>query len=346
MIDFHQIHKIALFRALQLGDLLCVIPAVRALRQQLPHASITLIGMPWAATLVKRFPAYFDRFEPFPGYPGLPEQPYSVYDIVPFITRMQQEKFDLVLQLQGNGTVVNPLVELFGGRYTAGFYQAANYRPPSGLFMEYPTHVHEICRHLLLMQHLGVSHQGTHLEFPIATDDERAFATLQLPLRPGNYVCIHPGSRAAWRQWPPSAFARMADRCAELGYDVVLTGTPDEMPTVMQVSQTMQHEPLVVAGKTSLGALGVLLRQAKLLLSNCTGVSHIASALGTPGVIISMDGEPRRWGPLNHHLLTTVDWTQTPDMGLVEEHLMAKLSAATPLDKQRFDGVQYVFQNG
>ena len=347
MINFQHIRKVAVLRALQLGDLLCAIPAIRALRRQVPHAVITLIGLPWADAFVRRFAHYFDRFEPFPGYPGLPERSYSVRDIASFITKMQDESFDLVLQLQGNGSIVNPLVALFGGKYTAGYYQGAGYSPSDDLFIEYPSHAHEVYRHLLLMQHLNIPQQGTQLEFPITGEDKDAFTALQLPIRAGDYVCIHPGSRGAWRQWPPSAFARMADHCAALGYDIVITGTADEMPLVMEVSRSMRHKPIITAGKTSLGALALLLKQARAVLSNCTGVSHIASALNIPGVIISMDGEPKRWGPLNHHTLSTIDWTHTPDMDLVEEQLTSKLKTAiSPLDQQRFNSVDYVFQSG
>ena len=69
--------KIAVLRALQLGDLLCAIPAIRALRHAYPHTEITLLGLPWAKSLVERFPNYFNRFILFPGYPGLPEQTYD-----------------------------------------------------------------------------------------------------------------------------------------------------------------------------------------------------------------------------------------------------------------------------
>ncbi|HWJ30563.1 MAG TPA: hypothetical protein VNS32_28780, partial [Flavisolibacter sp.] len=60
------IKKIAIFRALQLGDMLCAIPAFRALRKSFPDAEITLLGLPWAKMLVESFPVYLDHFIHFP----------------------------------------------------------------------------------------------------------------------------------------------------------------------------------------------------------------------------------------------------------------------------------------
>jgi ADP-heptose:LPS heptosyltransferase len=58
--------RTAIFRALQLGDMLCSVPALRALRRAAPHAHIALIGLPWARVFVDRYPALLDELIVFP----------------------------------------------------------------------------------------------------------------------------------------------------------------------------------------------------------------------------------------------------------------------------------------
>lgn len=308
------IQKIAIFRALQLGDLLNVVPAVRALRVAFPDAEIVLLGLPWAAGFVRRFDRYFDRWIHFPGYPGLPEQEYDAVAFADFLQEMRAEEFDLLLQMQGSGTIVNDLLAGFGARLLAGFHNAES-RMESAFFVEYPKLAHEIRRHQALMEHLGIPRAGDELEFPLTAADEEELLRLGLPLEAGRYVCIHPGSRGMWRQWPPAYFAMVADICAESGMDIVVTGTADERDIAREVIGHLHHPAIDVTGLTSVGAMGVLLRDASLLVSNCTGVAHMAAALRTPSVVISMDGEPYRWGALDHRLHRTIDWTAGAEVG-------------------------------
>lgn len=327
----NQVKKIAVFRALQLGDLLCSIPAVRALRNAYPKAEITLLGLPWAASLLHRFPDYFDNFIHFPGYPGLPEQPFDDAAFVDFQLQMKEEKFDLLLQMQGNGTIVNPLMFDLGATHVAGFHNQDSH-VDSPLFMNYPEGISEIERHIALMQHLGIPSQGTAMEFPILSQDVEEVKRLCLPIMEKSYVIIHPGSRGSWRQWPPQCFALMADYCIEKGYTVLITGTQAEEVITTEVRKCMRHAAIDLTGKTSVGAVGLLIKDAYMLVANCTGVSHIAAATETPSVIISMDGEPDRWGPLNTKLHKTINW-------LKEQHLDQVLEAANMLLDQRTESV-------
>lgn len=307
---------IAVLRALQLGDLLCTVPALRSLRAACPEAHIALIGLPWAREFVARYAGYVDEFIEFPGFPGLPERTVETQAIPAFLTSMQQRHFDLVLQLHGSGHYTNEIVMLLGAGMTAGFYQPPEYCPDEDLFMAYPDELPEVLRHLALLRHLGMPTQGEDLEFPLTDADREAFVAMReaASLTPKTFVCVHPGGRGHNRRWAPESFGIVADRLAREGYDIVMTGTAEERDIVKAAIAAMQSEVINLVGRTNLGTMGMLLSRARLLLANDTGVSHLAAALKVPSVILCVGSDPNRWSPLDRHQhrvlsgrMTTID---------------------------------------
>jgi ADP-heptose:LPS heptosyltransferase len=295
-------NSIVVFRALQLGDLICTVPAFRAIREAYPAARITLVGLPWAQLFVRRYSAYIDDFIEFPGYPGLPEIPPRLGKIPDFFREIQKKHFDLAIQMHGSGSYVNSIVAIFNAKQTAGFYREGDYRP-SDLFMPYPEGEHEIRQSLKLLSFLGIPLRGEDLEFPILAEDDEQFRQLSDAFHLKNdYVCIHAGSRLLSRRWGQKNFARVADGIHGMGFQVVLTGSQDEKEMVDEVESQMKCSAVNVAGKTSLGVLAALVRSARLLVCNDTGVSHIAAAMKTPSVVIVTGSDPKRWAPLNNRL--------------------------------------------
>ncbi|MFM8322530.1 MAG: glycosyltransferase family 9 protein [Chloroflexota bacterium] len=296
-----EIQRIAVFRALQLGDSLCAVPAWRALRGAFPQAHITLIGLPWAQGFVHRFSHLFDDFVAFPGLPGFPERSPDLYEFPFFLGRVQRRQFDLALQMHGDGSLSNSLVGLFAARFSGGFYLPGAFQLDPDLSLPYPQHEPEVWRHLRLVERLGLPLRGDGLEFPLFAEDRRALAALPgaAALQPDRYAVLHPGARAEQRRWPAENFARVADALAERGLAVVLTGAPSEAPLTRAVSARMHVPAIDLAGATSLGGLAALLDGARLLVSNDTGVSHLAAALQTPSVVLYLASDPERWAPLD-----------------------------------------------
>jgi ADP-heptose:LPS heptosyltransferase len=311
-----QFKKIAIFRALQLGDLLCAMPALKNLRLACPDAEIVFIGLPSSRKLIERYADLFDRFIEFPGFPGLPEREFNEEGFASFQRQMNLEAFDIILQMHGSGSIVNAMLGKMSGSLLGGFSLDRTELEGNPLLMPYPGSGHESLRHIALMEHLGVPIETTEMFFPLHEND---FSAMDRSAINENYICMHCGSRGAWRQWPPASFAKLADYCIKEGYEIVLTGSANELELIDQVSALMKGKPVVMAGKTDLGALGALLKGAKGLIANCTGVSHMAAALKVHSVIISMDGEPGRWGPLDVSRHRTIDWTKTPDYNLVKQ---------------------------
>lgn len=295
--------RVAVFRALALGDMLCAVPSLRALRTALPKAHIVLVGLPWARDFVRRYGQYLDGFLEFPGYPGLEERIANIGQIPGFLHAAQQARFDLAIQMHGSGLLTNSLTALFGARHTAGFYLPGHWCPDPERFLAYPEQEPEVRRPIRLMEFLGIPACGDDLEFSVRDED---YETLQaIPqarrLQPGTYVCIHPGASRAIRRWKTERFAAVADALAQNGLKVVITGSLAEAELAEAVRRQMKMPAVSLAGRTSLGALAALLSAARLVVCNDTGVSHLAAALRVPSVITLLSSDPLRWAPLDAH---------------------------------------------
>lgn len=329
--------NIAVFRALQLGDMLCSVPALRALRQALPHAHITLIGLPNATGFVQRFSRYLDELMVFPGMPGMPEQTAREYALPTFYADARARRFDLAIQLHGSGGLTNPIVQQLGARHCAGFVpqeqgrtQAADTaqgtaRPrhigcsPADyrFFMPWPDHLPEILRYTALMHHLGIPVDSTELEFPLSAEDHAGAIQLlkDRKLEPHRTVLVHPGARLPSRRWPVQRFAQVAGRLAAQGWQIAITGSQDERPITQELLATLHDmtdaPPVDLTGATSLGVLAALVARCRLVVTNDTGMSHVAAAVQTPSVVVASGSDVNRWAPLNRQRHTVL-WQDMP----------------------------------
>jgi ADP-heptose:LPS heptosyltransferase len=206
--------------------------------------------------------------------------------------------------MQGNGLVSNGFTALLGARRTAGFTMPGVYTPDETMFMPYPADEPEPRRHLLLMEFLGIPAQGDDLEWPVSARDEADFAAVEdlAALPEGSFAVVHAGARDPLRRWPAERFAAATDWIAGRGLLPVLTGTEEERGLVSDVSGRMAAAHLDACGRLSLGGMGVLLSRARLVVSNDTGISHLAAAGRVPSVVIFSASDRGRWAPLDGEL--------------------------------------------
>jgi ADP-heptose:LPS heptosyltransferase len=279
-----------------LGDLLCTLPALRALRWRLPRAHIGLVTFAEMAAVVERMRPYVDELIPFPGVSGIPERPPRTADLPRFFADARARGFDLALQMYGANAAADRVTAALGARRIGGFLA----RGDPATTMPYPTDVHEVHRHLRLMRRLGADSGDDRLSFPITRADRRIAGALAPP-----YVLIHPGATSPARRWPPERFAAVGDALAARGLRVGIVGTAAERTLARCVAALMRAPALGLAGETTLGELAALLEGAVLLVGNDSGPAHLAAAVGTRSVTVFLSGDTVRWAhdPRRHRIV-------------------------------------------
>jgi len=120
---------------------------------------------------------------------------------------------------------------------------------------------------------------------------ERALARLGLENK--RVAVLFPGSGAASKNWPAENFAVLSDLLP-----------PRLQPLVVVGPAELSIEPLFIArgavrlGHQPLSTVAGLARMAAGFVGNDSGVSHLAAAVGAPGVVIFGPTNPERWRPL------------------------------------------------
>jgi ADP-heptose:LPS heptosyltransferase len=295
------VERVAIVRLrVGLGDVLVTVPALRALRSARPDVSVSFVSWPEVRPVVFRFPELVDEFLDFPGHPGLPDRPAgSEAAWHRFVAEARSRRFDVAVQLYGARPAANDVTASLGAVVAGGFVSPGSWPADPATHIEYPTSAHEVDRHLLALEHLGVAGGRRHLEFPISPAERRAGDALlrSHALQAGRYAVLHPGATAASRRWPPGRFAAVGDELRRSGLRIVVSGRPSESAATAAVAEAMERDALDLCGATDVGTFAVLLERAAVVVTNDSGPAHLAAAVGAPSVTIFLAGDPARWAP-------------------------------------------------
>ncbi|WP_241268067.1 glycosyltransferase family 9 protein [Streptomyces chrestomyceticus] len=268
--------RILVLRALGLGDLLTAVPALRALRTAHPLHELVLaapsrLGEAAAATGV------VDRLLPA----SAPARG------VPQVIHWTGPPPAVAVDLHGNGPASHlPLQALRPARLLA-YAHPATPRIAGPVWRE---DEHERSRWCRLLTWYGI---------PADPEDLRIGAPPGPSPAPGAVV-VHPGADAAARRWPPERFAAVAHALHRAGHRVVVTAGAGEGPLARQVAAQAGLPPSAVLGGAAdvpFGELAALVAGARAVIVGDTGLAHLASALGTPSVVLFGPVAPRLWGP-------------------------------------------------
>jgi ADP-heptose:LPS heptosyltransferase len=300
--------QVLVLRALGLGDFLTGVPALRAVRRALPGHEVVLAA-PRVLDPLVRLAGVADRQLYTSGL-----EPIAWGGAAP----------DVVVNLHGRGPQSHRLLQgLHPGRLVAFDCAAAGHHGPTWRPEEHERD--RWCR--LLEESVQVRCDPEELQL------RRPAVNAPAP----GAVVVHAGAAYPSRRWPADRFAAVARALADQGHRVVLTGDPAEVLLADEVRRLAGlPEDAMLAGRTDLTALAAQVAAASLVICGDTGVAHLASAYGTPSVVLFGPVAPDRWGPPSsglHRVLWHGDgtgdpWGSLPDPALLRIGAEEVLSAA------------------
>ena len=259
-------------RALGLGDLLTGVPVLRALADAFPGHPV-LLACPAALAPLARLSGAVDEVVPTAGLANGPLRPRLHHAAV-------------AVNLHGRGPESHQLLLATAPERLVGFAHPAV--PASAGAPRWRADEHEVTRWCRLLTESGIPAEEGRLDLdppPGPAPADAAGATL-----------VHPGAGSPARRWPPERFAAVARAEHGKGRPVLISAGPREAGLARAIAAAAGLPAAVRTGGDVL-ALARLVAAAGRVVCGDTGVAHLATALGTPSVVLFGPVSPASWGP-------------------------------------------------
>jgi ADP-heptose:LPS heptosyltransferase len=285
--------NLVIYRALGLGDLLTAVPALRALARAYPDHHRVLAAP-----------------RPLAGIAGLTGAIDEVAGTAPLgALPLRLHGADVAVNLHGRGAQSHKVLLAARPRRMIAFVHGGVWPregddgPRGGVRSRggdggprafaapaWRPGEHEVVRWCRLLAESGIAADPEDLRIappPLPAPEEARGATL-----------IHPGAASGARRWPAERWAAVARAELAAGRRVAVTGSAAERELATAVAAGAGlPERAVLAGRTSLLELAAAVAAAARVACGDTGIAHLATALGTPSVVLFGPTPPAEWGP-------------------------------------------------
>jgi predicted lipopolysaccharide heptosyltransferase III len=301
--------NILLIQLKRIGDLILTTPAIAALREKFPEATLSLVVSPAVEGLLPAISGV-DKVFVVRG---------KADDALDWIA-LAWGKFDYCLDFTRNDrSSFLTLLSQARKRITSDHpnlrtkIRARSYNE----FVESPVRLlHTVDYHLALLKPLGIhdASRAIRLDLPDSTM-EKAEDLLKSEQAGDEFVILHPGSARAEKFWEVDRWAKLIDHCVEeRNMKVVLTGGSSsiERAQVTAIKSSTSSAVIDLSGKTDLLTLAAVVRKARLLVTVDSAPMHFAAAWDTPQVVLFGPTNPFHWHPRSELAVVLLGESQGP----------------------------------
>lgn len=307
--------KLLIIRRDNIGDLVCVTPLLRALRERFPAARICALVNSYNRPVLENNPDVDEVFSYTKAkHRGRRQGLIGVHiDRIRLILRLRRERFDYaILAAPGYQGRTLSLVRLIRPRHIVGFVDAEKQRGSLTLPLLYPpaTGLHEVEDVFRLLGPLGIAPGASPAVLVYPDVVEAGWARERLASfkdGSGLVLGVHISARKPSQRWPVDRFVELM-RTLHARYDArfMLFWSPgdDQNPRhpgddhkAAQIMAALENIPVLAYPTRRLPELIAGLSQCDVVICSDGGAMHLAAGLGKPIVCFFGQSDAARWHP-------------------------------------------------
>jgi len=319
----------------QLGDMLCVTPLLRAIRASCPEAHISLMASPVNEAIMLRNRS-IDEVLVFEKERYLRSRGLRLGNALRDLREIRSRKFELAIVPSTVSTSLTSdfLAYLSGAAFRIGARSLDGAKNPSGFLFTQSVDLdwrdtperHQTLRNADVMGSYAAPPGDLSLEITLS-EEEMRWGREQLAIWKGPKrmtIGVHPGAGKPANRWPAARFAEVVKKLSrEFDALVVITSGPMDGEEVGVVENGLSGWVQVIHNQP-IRQVASLLRYVDLLISNDTGIMHVAAGVGTPVLSLFGPTDPRQWAPLGpfHRYIKS----ETSDIGEIEAGTVLRIA--------------------
>lgn len=262
--------KFLIIRFSSIGDIVLTTPVIRCLKKQVPDAEVHFLTKSSFLPVVEHNP-YIDKIH------------LLAHSWELMIEELKTENYDYIIDLHHNTKTLRVKSALKVKSYSFYKLNIEKYIYTSVKLNILPK-VHIVDRYLKTVESFGVKNDGEGLDYFIAKEEETKREDIPASHSAGYVACVI-GAAMGTKQWPVHKWKEF---CRQLNHPVILLGGPEDVAAGNEIAAVDDIKVYNACGKFKLNESADLVRKAKLVVSNDTGLMHIAAAYKKP--IISLWG--------------------------------------------------------
>lgn len=252
--------KILIIRLSSIGDIVLTTPVVRCTKLQFPDSEIHYLTKTQFATVLKDNP-YIQKI-------------YTINDkISEVIADLKSEEYDVVIDLHKNFRSLGVRLRLGKKSYSFPKLNFKKWLLVKCKINRMPD-VHIVDRYFESVRRLGVKNDYLGLDYFIPEKEEIDLASLPAGFQDG-YVGIVIGGKHKTKQLPVEKTIQL---CKSLHFPVVILGGKEDRDEAEKIVELAGGMIFNACGLYNLNQSASLVQQAKVVITNDTGLMHIAAA--------------------------------------------------------------------